>query len=218
MPPAAATSADRTIMSVTNTVTIASPASTSALLASPTGLHHRQPSTSTLRPAQSTAAAASEASPLLSPLLSDAEETIDCRVKRYRWKPPTDGESVPYRPHAGEGSQYLRDFILGVNDGLISTFLLVVTTVGGGASLVQSLLTAISAAVAGAFAMGIGEYIATKSQLQVNDGEMRLESEHFKYHRDVELQQLRQFLTFPYHSADHCSRRWSVRWGVMTTR
>lgn len=180
-------------MSSTSTVTVAALAPTSTHSPSAPGLHHRQHSSSALRAAPLNLA--NESSPLLSPLLSDAEETIDCRVKRYRWKPPTDGESVPYRPHAGEGSQYLRDFILGVNDGLISTFLLVVTTVGGGASLVQSLLTAISAAVAGAFAMGIGEYIATKSQLQVNDGEMRLESEHFKYHRDVELQQLRQFLT-----------------------
>ena len=119
-------------------------------------------------------------------------DTIECAVKRYKWSPPS--EAVPYRPHQGEGSQYLRDFILGVNDGLISTFLLVVGVVGGSASTHQALLTAISAAVAGAIAMGIGEYIATKSQLQVNDGEMRLEVEHFKYHRDVELLQLRQFL------------------------
>ena len=154
--------------------------------------HYIEPSSYALRATQPTTAP--ELPPLLSPLFSDTEETIQCRVKRYRWTPPLEGNVVPYRPHAGEGSQYLRDFILGVNDGLISTFLLVVTTVGGGATLVQSLLTAISAAVAGSFAMGIGEYIATKSQLQVNNGEMRLEGEHFKYHRDVELQQLRQFL------------------------
>jgi VIT1/CCC1 family predicted Fe2+/Mn2+ transporter len=120
-------------------------------------------------------------------------DTIECAVKKYRWTPP-NGAAVPYRPHAGEGSQYLRDFILGVNDGIISTFLLVVAVVGGTATTLQALLSAVSAAVAGAIAMGIGEYIATKSQLQVNDGEMRLESEHFKYHRDVELLQLRQFL------------------------
>ena len=184
---------------VTNVVTLA-PASSTSTLFSPAsatlGLHHRQPSNSAQRPATTTTATPDDTFPLAAPLLASdsTEETIDCRIKRYRWKPPADGDSVPYRPHAGEGSQYLRDFILGVNDGLISTFLLVVTTVAGGATLVQSLLTAISTAVAGAFAMGIGEYVATKSQLQVNDGEMRLESEHFKYHRDVELLQLRQFL------------------------
>ena len=141
---------------------------------------------------------ATSSSSLLSPTSRAAcddptSDRIECEVKKYRWTPPT-GDAVPYRPHAGEGSQYLRDFILGVNDGIISTFLLVVAVVGGSATTLQALLSAVSAAVAGAIAMGIGEYIATKSQLQVNDGEMLLESEHFKYHRDVELLQLRQFL------------------------
>jgi len=123
------------------------------------------------------------------------EEDIECVIPKYTWSPPTDGPAIPYRAHQGEGSQYLRDFILGVNDGLISTFLLVVTIVAGGSSTSQSLLAAISVGVAGAIAMGIGEYVATKSQLQVNSGEMKLEVQHFKYHRDVELQQLRSFLS-----------------------
>ena len=126
---------------------------------------------------------------------SDDEDDIPVSVKKYVWQPPADADSVPYRPHVGEGSQYLRDFILGVNDGLISTFLVVVAVVGGQSSRLQALLTGISSAIAGALSMGIGEYIATKSQLQVADGEMRLENEHFKYHRDVEIEQLRQFLT-----------------------
>ena len=127
-------------------------------------------------------------------LADDDEETIPVSVKKYTWVPPSDVANFPYRPHNGEGSQYLRDFILGVNDGLISTFLVVVGVVAGNYSTLQALLAAISSAVAGALSMGIGEYVATKSQLQVSDGEMRLESEHFKYHRDVELEQLRQFL------------------------
>ena len=123
------------------------------------------------------------------------DDTIPVRVRKYTWEPPADASQFPYRPHAGEGSQYLRDFILGVNDGLVSTFLVVVGVIGGNYSTLQALLAGISSAVAGAMSMGIGEYIATKSQLQVSEGEYRLESEHFKYHRDVELEQLRQFLT-----------------------
>jgi len=42
--------------------------------------------------------------------------------------------------------------------------------------------------------MGLGEYVATKSQTQVSKSELDLEMEHFKYHRDVELEQLRNFL------------------------
>ena len=133
--------------------------------------------------------------PETTPITDSDEDVIPVSVKKYTWTPPTDADSVPYRPHQGEGSQYLRDFILGVNDGLISTFLVVVGVIGGNYTTLQALLVGISSAVAGAMSMGIGEYIATKSQLQVSEGEYKLESEHFKYHRDVELEQLRQFLT-----------------------
>jgi VIT1/CCC1 family predicted Fe2+/Mn2+ transporter len=124
----------------------------------------------------------------------DADELIPVRVKRYRWVPPPASEVKPYEAHQGDGSQYLRDMILGVNDGLISTFLIVVGVVAGGASTTATLLAGIASAIAGALSMGIGEFIATKSQNAVNVGEMAIEREHFKYHRDVELQQLRSFL------------------------
>lgn len=124
---------------------------------------------------------------------SDSEEIV-VRVPKYKWRPPAGHEQHVYRQHQGEGSQYLRDFILGVNDGIISTFLVVVGLVAGGASVTTSLLSAISASVAGAISMGLGEYVATKSQEHVNLGEFALEREHFTYHRDVELEQLRGFL------------------------
>jgi len=115
-------------------------------------------------------------------------------VRKYNWVPPADSAMHPYKPHQGEGSQYLRDFILGVNDGAISTFLLVVGVVGGGQARIPSLLAGIASAIAGSISMGLGEYVATKSQTQVDNGELKLEQEHFRYHRDVELEQLRNFL------------------------
>lgn len=124
----------------------------------------------------------------------EEDDEIVCRVKKYKWIPPAGEENRVYKQHQGEGSQYLRDFILGVNDGIISTFLVVVGLVAGGANVTTTLLSAISASVAGAISMGMGEYIATKSQTNVNLGEFALEAEHFKYHRDVELEQLRGFL------------------------
>ena len=66
-----------------------------------------------------------------------------------------------YTPHLGESRQYMRDIILGVNDGLVSTFLLVAGVVGGGLTATQVLLTGIAGAVAGMVSMGAGEYIAT---------------------------------------------------------
>lgn len=96
-----------------------------------------------------------------------------------------------YRPHVGPTRQYMRDIILGVNDGLVSIFLLIVGVVGGGLTTEQILLAGVAAAIAGAVSMASGEYIATKSQEQVFDREMKLEKEHLRYHRDVERQEIR---------------------------
>ena len=104
-------------------------------------------------------------------------------------------ETPVYTPHIGESRQYWRDIILGVNDGLVSTFLLVVGVVGGGLAIQEVLLTGIAGALAGAVSMAAGEYLATKSQDEVLDAELALEREHLRDHRDMELDQLREMLS-----------------------
>jgi len=106
-------------------------------------------------------------------------------------------EQLPkgYTPHIGESRQYWRDIILGVNDGLVSIFLLVVGVVGGGLDREQVLLTALAGAIAGAVSMAAGEYLATKSQDEVLAAELALEATHIRQFRGVELNQLRGFFT-----------------------
>ncbi len=100
--------------------------------------------------------------------------------------PPDD-----YEDHLGPSRQYMRDIILGVNDGLVSTFLLVAGVVGGGLSSTQVLLTGIAGALAGMISMATGEYLATKSQEEVFTAEMALEAQHLRDHRDHERDELR---------------------------
>jgi VIT1/CCC1 family predicted Fe2+/Mn2+ transporter len=88
----------------------------------------------------------------------------------------------------------MRDIILGVNDGLVSTFLLVSGVVGGGLTTSQVLLTAIAGAIAGMISMALGEYLATKSQEEVFEREMRLERKHLRDHREHERDQLGDML------------------------
>jgi VIT1/CCC1 family predicted Fe2+/Mn2+ transporter len=102
-------------------------------------------------------------------------------------------KSVEYVPHIGVTRQYWRDIILGVNDGLVSMFLLVVGVVGGGLDTGQVLLTAIAGAIAGAVSMAAGEYLATKSQDEVLAAELELERTHIAHFRNRELDQLRGF-------------------------
>jgi vacuolar iron transporter family protein len=106
---------------------------------------------------------------------------------------PGRRDAPVYEPHVGISRQYWRDIILGVNDGLVSVFLLVAGVVGGGLDTDAVLLTALAGAVAGAISMGAGEYLATKSQDEVFDSEIELEKRHIVDFRDEELAQLRGF-------------------------
>ena len=104
-------------------------------------------------------------------------------------------EPQPYEPHIGETRQYWRDIILGVNDGLVSMYLLVVGVVGGGLDNAQVLLTGLAGALAGAISMAAGEYLATKSQDEVLEAELALERVHIKDHRAMEVGQLREMFS-----------------------
>ena len=97
--------------------------------------------------------------------------------------------------HLSKSRQYYRDMMLGVNDGLVSTFLLVVGVIGGGMDVTGVLLTAIAGAIAGAISMFAGEFVATKSQNEVMKGEIMLEREHIKNYHAEEVKELTHLLT-----------------------
>jgi VIT1/CCC1 family predicted Fe2+/Mn2+ transporter len=107
---------------------------------------------------------------------------------------PSYKSSPSYTQHLGRNRQYLRDIILGVNDGLVSMFLLVAGVVGGGMATRNVLLTGVAGAIAGAVSMAAGEYIATKTQEEVFEGELALEREHIRDFREDELHELSDLL------------------------
>lgn len=115
--------------------------------------------------------------------------------------PPTD-QSTPqeraqipsYRPHLGQRRPYLRDIILGLNDGLVSIFLLVAGLVGGQLDSSEVLLGGVVGTLAGAVSMALGEYLATKSQDEVWQAELSLEREHIRFYRERETAQLYDLL------------------------
>jgi len=102
--------------------------------------------------------------------------------------------SPSFTEHLGRNRQYLRDMILGVNDGLVSMLLLVAGVVGGGLSPRNVLLTGIAGAIAGAVSMASGEYMATKTQEEVFQGEVALEKQHIQDFHDDELHELHDHL------------------------
>jgi len=98
-----------------------------------------------------------------------------------------------FQEHQSNG-QYWRDLILGFNDGLVSTFLLAAGVSGGGLSVHDILITGIAGAVGGAISMASGEYLATKSQDEVEQAELAREKMHIAHHRRDELRELRELL------------------------
>ena len=101
---------------------------------------------------------------------------------------------MPDDDHVGMSRQYWRDIVLGVNDGLVSMFLLVAGVVGGGLAASQVLVTAVAGAIAGAVSMAFGEYLATKSQDEVLQSEIALEESHIRDYRSMEVDQLREMM------------------------
>ncbi len=76
------------------------------------------------------------------------------------------------------GGGKIRSIILGLNDGLISTFTLLVgvaaaTLISSGTIIV--ILTGIAAMVSGAVSMGLGEYISSKSEYHYIKNEIKRE-------------------------------------------
>lgn len=59
---------------------------------------------------------------------------------------------------------WLRAGVLGANDGIVSTSALMVGVAGAGTSLGGILTAGVAALVAGAFSMGVGEYVSVSSQ------------------------------------------------------
>ena len=87
------------------------------------------------------------------------------------------------KEHIGESREYWRDMILGVNGGLVSTFLLVTGVYGSGMNSTNILLTSISGLIAGAISMAAGEYVDTKTQEEVKRAEAALEAKAVREHK-----------------------------------
>lgn len=91
------------------------------------------------------------------------------------------------------GGGKIRSIILGLNDGLISTFTLLV---GVAAATLASegnvivILTGIAAMVSGAISMGLGEYISSKSEYNYIKSEMKKEEAEIELFPEEERQEV----------------------------
>jgi len=94
------------------------------------------------------------------------------------------------------GGGKIRSVILGLNDGLISTFTLLVgvaaatlTSTGSNAIVI---LTGFAAMVSGAISMGLGEYISSKSEYNYIKNELKKERAEIELFPEEEKEEVRE--------------------------
>jgi VIT1/CCC1 family predicted Fe2+/Mn2+ transporter len=128
--------------------------------------------------------------------MTDASpRTLDELKAEHR--PPPPGRNVPQgEEHEQSGYRnYVRDLVLGFNDGVVSVYALCAGVAGAAFSAHQTALAGVAASVAGAISMGLGEYVSTKSQREYYEAEARREREHIRSHPDLERAELRELFT-----------------------
>ena len=89
---------------------------------------------------------------------------------------------------------YLRDLVLGFNDGVVSVYAVCAGLAGAGFAAASIGVAGVAAAVAGALSMGLGEYVSTKSQEQYYAAERRREAAHVRTYPELEQAELREML------------------------
>ena len=104
-----------------------------------------------------------------------------------------------HRP-AGEASEhsavrnYVRDLVLGFNDGLVSVYAVVAGVAGAAFASREIAIAGMAAATAGALSMGLGEYISTKSQAEYYAAEAERERDHIRKYPKLEREEVHEML------------------------
>ena len=118
------------------------------------------------------------------------EEVRHARILAELSNPsPTGKESL----HKYNNSGSLRAAVLGVNDGLISNFCLILGMVGGAAASGNSdyiVIAGLAGLIAGSLSMASGEYISMKSQKEIFQHQIEVEKFELEYWPEEELEEL----------------------------
>jgi VIT1/CCC1 family predicted Fe2+/Mn2+ transporter len=89
---------------------------------------------------------------------------------------------------------YVRDLVLGFNDGLVSVYAVVAGVAGAAFGTREIAIAGMAAATAGALSMGLGEYISTKSQAEYYAAEAQRERDHIRRYPKLEREEVQEML------------------------
>lgn len=86
----------------------------------------------------------------------------------------------------------LKESVFGFNDGLISTFAVIAGLTGGLVENKTVLLAALATLFAGAFSMGLGTYLGSKSEKELYESERKRELYEMAHVPEIERQEIRE--------------------------
>jgi VIT1/CCC1 family predicted Fe2+/Mn2+ transporter len=93
--------------------------------------------------------------------------------------------------HQAVGGNALRAAVLGLNDGLVSNFSLVMGVAGAGASGSVTLIAGIAGLLAGSFSMALGEWLSVQSARELHGRQIGIEAEELRLFPEEEEEELR---------------------------
>src|SRR5579872_4274945 len=117
--------------------------------------------------------------------------------REHRRQCRTEGESVPATPHIERhftGSQTMRDVVIGMADGLTVPFALAAGLSAAVSSTKLIVTAGLAEIAAGAIAMGLGGYLAARSDQEHYQSEVRREQREIRELPDREIEEVRQVL------------------------
>ncbi|MBI2639087.1 VIT1/CCC1 transporter family protein [Candidatus Peregrinibacteria bacterium] len=85
----------------------------------------------------------------------------------------------------------LKEAVFGFNDGVVSTFAVIAGLTGGAIENKTVLLAALATLVAGAFSMGLGTYLGSKSEKDHYESELARENWEIDNMPEAEIQEIR---------------------------
>ncbi len=92
----------------------------------------------------------------------------------------------PSSPHETRANSILRPIVFGGNDGLVSNLALVMGVAGANPEPGVIVLAGIAGLIAGAFSMGVGEYISVQSQRELLDYQLAFQRHQLAHVPDRE--------------------------------
>jgi VIT1/CCC1 family predicted Fe2+/Mn2+ transporter len=108
-----------------------------------------------------------------------------------------DERSLPAAsaPHETRANSVLRPIVFGANDGLVSNLALVMGVAGANPEPGVIVLAGVAGLIAGAFSMGVGEYISVQSQRELLDYQVAFQRKQLRDAPDQERRILARIYT-----------------------